>query len=49
MYNTFIINGCVGLIQEWVTADNGNLTVDNITELTATVILTSVAPSIQLG
>ena len=46
IYNAFIINGCVGLIQEWV-QDRSALTVESITELTATIILASVGPSIQ--
>ena len=45
MYNAFIINGCVGLIREWVN-DRRDLTVENICELTATLILASVGPCI---
>ena len=43
MYNAFIINGCIGLIQEWVN-DRRDLTVESISELTATLILASVGP-----
>ena len=43
MYNVFIINGCIGLIQEWVN-DRRDLTVESISELTATLILASVGP-----
>lgn len=46
MYNTFIINGCVGLIQKWVEEDS-DMTVESVTELTATIILASVGPCIQ--
>ena len=45
IYNAFIINGCVGLIQAWV-QDRGALTADSITELTAKIILASVGPCI---
>ncbi len=43
MYNAFIINGCIGLIQEWLSGASG-LTVESISELTATIILASVGP-----
>ena len=43
IYNAFIINGCIGLIQEWVN-DRRDLTVESISELTATLILASVGP-----
>ena len=43
MYNAFIINGCIGLIQAWLSGASG-LTVESITELTATIILASVGP-----
>ena len=46
MYNAFIINGCIGLIQEWVN-DRRDLTVESISELTATLILASVGPCIS--
>lgn len=45
MYNAFLINGMIGLIQEWVD-DRRDLTVENISELTATLILASVGPCI---
>ena len=45
MYNAFLINGMIGLIQEWVT-DRRNLTVESISDLTATLILASVGPCI---
>lgn len=45
MYNAFIINGCIGLIQEWLD-NSGDLTEERITELTATIILASVGPCI---
>lgn len=46
IYNAFIINGCIGLIQEWVN-DRRDLTVESISELTATLILASVGPCIS--
>ena len=46
MYNAFIINGCVGLIQEWLGGGTG-LTEDSITELTAKIVLASVGPCIR--
>ena len=46
LYNAFIINGCIGLIQEWVN-DRRDLTVESISELTATLILASVGPCIS--
>ena len=45
MYNAFLINGCIGLIQEWIN-DRRDLTVESISELTATLILASVGPCI---
>lgn len=48
MYNAFIINGCIGLIQEWVN-DRRDLNVESISELTATLILASVGPCIAEG
>ena len=45
MYNAFLINGCIGLIQEWVN-DRRDLTAESISELTATLILASVGPCI---
>ena len=45
MYNAFIINGCIGLIQEWLSGRSG-LTEESITELSATIILASVGPCI---
>ena len=45
MYNAFIINGCIGLIQEWLSGESG-LTEESITALTATIILASVRPCI---
>ena len=45
MYNAFLINGCIGLIQEWVN-DRRDLSVESISELTATLILASVGPCI---
>ncbi len=41
MYNAFIINGCIGLLQEWL-SDRSGLTEENVTELSATIILASV-------
>jgi AcrR family transcriptional regulator len=46
MYNAFLINGLIGLIREWVN-DRRDLTVENISELTATLILASVGPCIS--
>ncbi|MBR4549088.1 MAG: TetR/AcrR family transcriptional regulator C-terminal domain-containing protein [Oscillospiraceae bacterium] len=46
MYNAFIINGCIGLIQEWLSGRSG-LTEENVTELAAMVILASVGPCIH--
>ena len=45
MYNAFIINGCIGLIQAWLSGESG-LTEERITALTATIILASVRPCI---
>ena len=45
IYNAFLINGLIGLIQEWVN-DRRDLTVESISELTATLILASVGPCI---
>ena len=45
MYNAFLINGLIGLIQEWVN-DRRDLSVESISELTATLILASVGPCI---
>ena len=45
MYNAFIINGCIGLIQEWLSGRSG-LTEERVTELSATIILASVGPCI---
>ena len=45
MYNAFLINGCIGLIREWVN-DRRDLSVESISELTATLILASVGPCI---
>ena len=45
MYNAFLINGLIGLIREWVN-DRRDLTVESISELTATLILASVGPCI---
>ena len=45
MYNAFIINGCIGLIQEWLSGRSG-LTEESVTELSATIILASVGPCI---
>ncbi len=46
MYNAFIINGCIGLIQEWVN-DRRDLSVESISALTATLILASVKPCLE--
>ena len=46
MYNAFIINGCVGLIGQWLN-DSAGLTVDKVAELAAKIILTSVGPCIH--
>ena len=46
MYNAFIINGCIGLIEEWLSGRSG-LTEESVTELAATIILASVGPSIR--
>ena len=46
MYNAFIINGCIGLIQEWLSGRSG-LTEETVTELSATIILASVGPCIS--
>lgn len=43
MYNAFIINGCIGLIQKWLD-DGQSETTDGITELAAKIILASVGP-----
>ena len=45
IYNAFIINGCIGLLQEWLSGRSG-LTEQKITELAATIILASVGPCI---
>lgn len=45
MYNAFIINGCIGLLQEWLSCRSG-LTEASVTELAATIILASVGPCI---
>lgn len=45
MYNAFIINGCIGLIQEWLSGESG-LTEENVTALTAAIILASVGPGL---
>ena len=45
MYNAFIINGCIGLLQEWLSGRSG-LTEESVTELSATIILASVGPCI---
>lgn len=45
MYNVFIINGCIGLIQEWLSGESG-LTEENVTALTAAIILASVGPGL---
>ncbi|MBR2582217.1 MAG: TetR/AcrR family transcriptional regulator C-terminal domain-containing protein [Oscillospiraceae bacterium] len=46
MYNAFLINGLIGLIQEWVN-DRRDLSVESISELTATLVLASVGPCIS--
>ena len=46
MYNAFLINGLIGLIREWVN-DRRDLSVESISELTATLILASVGPCIS--
>ena len=46
MYNAFIINGCIGLIQEWLSGRSG-LTEEKVTELSAAIILASVGPCIR--
>ena len=45
MYNAFIINGCIGLIQAWLSGESG-LTEENVTALTAAIILASVGPGL---
>lgn len=45
MYNAFIINGCIGLLQEWLSGRSG-LTEEKVTELAATIIHASVGPCI---
>lgn len=45
MYNAFIINGCVGMIQQWLNVST-SLTVEDITELAVLIIKTSVGPCI---
>ena len=45
MYNAFLINGLIGLIQEWVN-DRRDMSVEGISELTATLVLASVGPCI---
>ena len=45
IYNAFLINGLIGLIREWVN-DRRNMSVESISELTATLILASVGPCI---
>ncbi len=45
MYNAFIINGCIGLIQEWLSGRSG-LTEESVTELSAAIILASVGSCI---
>ena len=46
IYNAFLINGLIGLIREWVN-DRRDLSVESISELTATLILASVGPCIS--
>ena len=41
MYNVFIINGCIGLIQKWL-ADTGHYGPEEMAQLAATIILESV-------
>ena len=41
MYNVFIINGCIGLIQKWLNAP-GSTSPTDMAELAATIILESV-------
>ena len=46
IYTAFLINGCIGLIREWVN-DRRDMSVESISELTATLILASVGPCIS--
>ncbi|MBR0040006.1 MAG: TetR/AcrR family transcriptional regulator C-terminal domain-containing protein [Oscillospiraceae bacterium] len=46
IYNAFLINGLIGLIREWVN-DRRDMSVESISELTATLILASVGPCIS--
>jgi hypothetical protein len=44
-YNAFIINGCVGMIQQWLNT-GGPMTIDDITQLAVLIIKASVIPCI---
>ena len=44
-YNAFIINGCVGVIQQWLNT-GGPMTIDDITQLAVLIIKASVIPCI---
>ena len=41
MYNAFIINGCIGIVQKWLNGASEE-TPDRITDLAATIIINSV-------
>jgi len=45
MYNAFIINGCIGIIQKWLSED-ASRSPEEISQLAATIILSSVRPGI---
>ena len=46
MYNAFIINGCIGIFQQWLEAADKGGSPEEISELAATIILASLRPSI---
>lgn len=46
MYNAFIINGCIGLFQKWLEDAEAGGSPEEISQLAATIILTSLRPSI---
>ena len=41
MYNVFIINGCIGLIQKWLN-DPGRTSPEEMAQLAATIVMESV-------
>ena len=46
MYNAFIINGCIGIIQKWLDEPESR-GAEEISQLAATIILASVRPAIS--